>query len=93
MMKIALAGGGGASDSRLLDEVFARWLGSQGKLLYWPLALRGMRPFQACLEWIRAAFTPLGITDIIMWTDLNEHQAGELDRLMASILAVGIRSP
>jgi len=78
-VKVALAGGGGAGDSRLLDNLFASWIGPQGKLLYWPLALRGIRPFQSCLEWIRATFAPFNITRITMWTDLSEHQASELD--------------
>src|SRR5574341_2421481 len=79
-VKVALGGGGGAADSRLLDEVFAAWLGAQGQLLYWPCALRGIRPFQSCLEWVTATFAPLNVADITMWTDLSEHQASELDR-------------
>jgi dipeptidase E len=79
-MKIALAGGGDAEDSRLLDEVFAAWLGPHGKLLYWPVALRGIRPLEACLEWVTATFAPWNLTDIALWTDLSAHQAGELDK-------------
>jgi dipeptidase E len=78
-IKIALAGGGDAADSRLLDEVFAAWLGSQGRLLYWPVALRGMRPFQACLEWFTETLAPVNISDISMWTELAGHPANELD--------------
>ena len=88
-MKIALAGGGGANDSRLLDEAFAAWIGPEGKLLYWPLALRGVRPFQSCLEWITAAFAPWGVTRISMWTDLSEHRAGELDEFDAVYIGGG----
>ena len=79
-MKVALGGGGGAADSRRLDEVFAAWIGSQGQLLYWPCALRGIRPFQSCWEWVTATFAPLKITQITMWTDLSERQASELDQ-------------
>lgn len=79
-IKVALGGGGGAADSRLLDEVFATWIGSQGKFLYLPCALRGIRPFESCLEWITTTFAPLKLTHITMWTDLSEHQAGELDQ-------------
>lgn len=88
-LKIALAGGGGAGDSRLLDELFAAWIGPQGRLLYWPLAFRGIRPFQSCLEWIRATFGPLGITNITMWTDLSEHRAAELDDFDAVYIGGG----
>jgi Peptidase E len=88
-MKIALGGGGGAVDSRLLDEVFATWIGSQGKLLYWPVALRGIRPFQSCLEWITATFAPLKVNQITMWTDLSEHQVTELDQFDAVYIGGG----
>ncbi len=77
--KIALAGGGGENDSRLLDEVFASWVGPGGRLLYWPIALRGQSPFQTCFDWITSVFLPLGISNITMWTDLSEHQASELE--------------
>src|SRR6266487_1098212 len=88
-MKIALGGGGGAADSRLLDEVFATWIGSQGKLLYLPCALRGIRPFQSCLEWITTTFAPLKVNQITMWTDLFEHQASELDQFDAVYIGGG----
>ena len=87
--KVALAGGGGANDSRLLDEVFAAWIGSHGKLLYWPLALRGIRSFQSCLEWITTTFAPLNVTDITMWTELTEHQASELEEFDAVYIGGG----
>lgn len=88
-LKVALAGGGGATDSRLLDEVFATWLGSQGRLLYLPCALRGIRPFQTCLEWITVTFTSLNVTNITMWTDLFEHRASELDEFDAVYIGGG----
>jgi dipeptidase E len=79
-MKVVLGGGGGTADSRLLDEVFATWIGSQGRLLYLPIALRGIRSFQFCLEWVTATFAPLRVNQITMWTDLSEHQVSELDQ-------------
>lgn len=87
--KLVFAGGGGAEESRLLDEVFASWVGPQGKLLYLPIALRGMRPYEACLEWIMATFAPLNITKITMWTDLAEHRAAELDAFDAVYIGGG----
>ena len=87
--KIALAGGGGAEDSRLLDEVFAFWIGPQGKLLYLPVALRGIRPFESCSEWITATFAPLGITRITMWTNLAKHKENELEEFDAIYMGGG----
>jgi len=88
-IKVALGGGGGTADSRGLDEAFAAWIGSQGKLLYLPCALRGIRPFQSCLEWITATFAPLKITQITMWTDLSEHRGSELDQFDAVYIGGG----
>lgn len=87
--RIALAGGGGASDSRLLDEIFAAWIGSSGKLLYWPFSLRGIRSFDSCLEWITATFASLNITDITMWTGLLDHRVGELEEFDAVYIGGG----
>lgn len=88
-MKVALGGGGGAADSRLLDEVFAAWIGSGGKLLYLPCALRGIRPFPSCLEWMTTTFAPFDVTDITMWNDLSEHRATELDEFDAVYIGGG----
>ncbi len=74
---------------RPLDDLFASWIGPQGRLLYWPIALRGMRPFQSCLEWITEALAPVNISDITMWTDLSEHQPGELDQYSAVYIGGG----
>ena len=87
--KIALAGGGGAEDSRLLDEVFSGWLGPQGRLLYLPIALRGIRPFESCLEWVTDTFAPFGLTRITMWTDLTHHHANELKEFEAVYIGGG----
>src|SRR6266498_5827007 len=88
-MKVALGGGGGAADSLLLDEVFAAWIGSQGKLLYLPCALRGIRPFKSCLEWITVTFACLNVTDITMWTNLSEHRGNELNEFDAVYIGGG----
>jgi dipeptidase E len=78
-IKMALAGGGDARDSRLLDEVFAGWLGPAGSLLYLPLALRGVGSFQAGYEWVLNTFAPLGVKNITMWTEFSGHSGDDLD--------------
>jgi len=78
-MKIILAGGGGADDSLPLDKIFANWIRPEGRFLYLPIALRGIRTFESCLEWITSTFSPLGVMTITMWTSLTEHRESELD--------------
>ena len=87
--KIALAGGGSEKDSRLIDEVFASWIELNRKILYLPLALRGIRPYSECLRWLKATFLPLNITNIEMWTDLSEHQSDELLEFAAVYIGGG----
>lgn len=78
-VRIILGGGGGAEDERPLNETYATWIGPRGRVLYWPVALRGIRTFESCLEWISSSFEPLGITDIRMWAALSGHRESELD--------------
>jgi len=77
-MRVILGGGGGAQDERPLNGILSKWIGADGRLLYWPIALRGIRSFESCLEWITASLSPLRITNISMWTELAEHKENEL---------------
>lgn len=74
--QVVLAGGGGAAASRLLDEVFASWIGS-GRLLYLPLALQEER-HTAAAAWLRSTFEPLGVCHIESWSAFDGHDALEL---------------
>jgi hypothetical protein len=88
-----LLGGGGAEDERPLNEVLAGWVGGQGGLLYWPIALRGIRTFDSCFAWITSSLNPLGLTD------LASHRESEMEAFSAVyigrrqyILAAGQRN-
>jgi dipeptidase E len=87
--RLILAGGGSERDSLPLDEMLAFWLGSQGKMLYLPVAQRGMRSLDLCYEWICSTYLPLNITQIKMWTNLGEHQGSELDEFEAVYIGGG----
>ena len=72
-MRIIAAGGGGADESRLLDEVFAGWLGHNARLLYLPVAMEGIeRTYHDCLAWLESVFAPHGIRNITMCTELGQ---------------------
>ena len=89
-MRLILAGGGNADDSRPLDEVFASWIGLQGRLLYLPVALNDdQRVYKAALQWLTSVFHPLGVTQIEMWTELHRHSAAEFARFAAVYIGGG----
>ena len=77
--RIMLAGGGDERDSRIVDEVFAGWLG-EGRLLYLPTALVHPSNKEAGYRWIQNAFAPLGVTEIEVWMDLSGKTAQDLNR-------------
>jgi dipeptidase E len=88
--RVIAAGGGGAAASRPLDERFASWLGDDGRMLYWPVALPETHPLRAsCWEWITSVFRPLGIKRIEMWDDLRGHTAAELEQFDAVYIGGG----
>lgn len=68
--RIFLAGGGGAEDSKLLDEQFVKMLDLAKPLIYIPNAMRS-KPYQSCLEWLRSVMAPFGVVTIEMWDDLR----------------------
>jgi dipeptidase E len=88
-LKILLGGGGSSEDERPLHEMLVEWTKPHCRFLYWPVALRGIRTFESCLDWFSSTFAPLGVTDITMWTDLTEHQESELDTFHAVCIGGG----
>jgi dipeptidase E len=87
--KIVLAGGGNEKDSYPVDKTFTSWIEPNAKILYLPVALRGVRPFTECLNWITSTFLPFNITQIEMWTDLSEHQDDELSEFASVYIGGG----
>jgi dipeptidase E len=69
---VFLAGGGGAEDSKLVNEQFVNMLDLSKPLVYIPNAMRS-KPYESCLEWFRSIVSPLGIVMIEMWDDLHSR--------------------
>lgn len=74
-LRLMLAGGGNATDSRPLDEPFADWTLSGeggGRMLFLPVAMDERETdYEECLRWVESVFEPLGVPDIEMWTDFH----------------------
>jgi dipeptidase E len=86
---ILLGGGGEVKDEILIFKTLASWVGPVGKLLFWPIAHTDPRSYDSCLVWFTETFTPLGVKNITMWSDLEEHQAPELDNFEAIFIGGG----
>ena len=88
--RVIAAGGGGAAASRPLDELFAQWIGRDGRLLYWPMALPDDHPLRAgAFDWITSVFHPLGIRHITLWSQFHGHHEAELTQFDAMYLGGG----
>lgn len=79
-IRLIFAGGGGAEDSRPLDETFARWLGSAARVLHLPTALVDSASMQRSIAWFRETYTPLGLSRFEAWTDLSGKTTSDLAR-------------
>ena len=89
-MRIIVAGGGGAVQSRPLDEAFARWIGYNGRLLYLPIAMDGVnRSYHENLAWLESVFMPHGVVNITMCTELDSCLGRELNSFNAIYIGGG----
>ncbi len=90
MLRIALAGGGGAQESACLDRQFAAWIKPAGRLLYLPIALGWPEAeYSKAYTWLASVFQPLGVERIDMWTRLEGRQPSALQRYAAVYLGGG----
>jgi len=87
MVKLILAGGGGAEDSKQLDKLFVSLIPKGKKMLYIPVARK--KDYKECYNWIKSVFFPLGFDDIIMWTDLSNKRYEDLKGIGAIYVGGG----
>ncbi|RLQ89910.1 Type 1 glutamine amidotransferase-like domain-containing protein [Planomicrobium sp. Y74] len=89
MGKLFLSGGGDRKNTEKFDEEFQRQIGQAKPLLYIPIAMNGMIPYADCLQWMRDVFNPLGIHEIVMWTDLHKKSVDDLQQFSAVYIGGG----
>jgi dipeptidase E len=79
-MKLYLSGGGSGEDSIELDMRFSAALNRSKPILYIPIAMNtSTHSYPECLKWINGIFNPLGIEDIVMWTEEELKKAKTKD--------------
>ena len=69
-MKLFLGGGGGGADSIELDKKFVASLDLSKPLLYIPIATNTAKyHYSGCVAWLSSVLGPLGVKNIVMWTE------------------------
>jgi len=86
--RLILSGGGSGEDERLLLESLVSTIGTDARLLYWPMAMPPERHAQ-CLTWIQDTFRNFGFDGITMWTDFNGRSPGDLSKFDAIFIGGG----
>ncbi|WP_078552115.1 Type 1 glutamine amidotransferase-like domain-containing protein [Bacillus alkalicellulosilyticus] len=92
MGRLILAGGGDAEQTLLIDKEFVNLINTDKPLLYIPIAMdTKFIPYESCFKWIKGVFNPLGIDNIIMWTeyDLINKQIEDLNQFSAVYIGGG----
>jgi len=89
-MKIFLGGGGSKQESVSIDRAFANVLDKSKPLLYLPIAMNVKdHTYKSCLEYMSGVFNPLGIENLVMWTEKNLRLARPEDYNQFSGVYVG----
>lgn len=89
MGTLFLSGGGDRKNTEKFDEEFRRQIGQAKPLLYIPIAMDGAISYTDCLQWMRDVFNPLGIHEIVMWTDLHRKSVADLQQFSAVYIGGG----
>lgn len=89
MGTLFLSGGGDREHTEKFDAEFREQVGQAKPLLYIPIAMDGAIPYADCLQWMRDVFHPLGIRDIVMWTDLHRKSAADLQQFSGVYIGGG----
>lgn len=86
--ELLLAGGGDADDSRRLDERLVGQIGQDATMGYIPVAM-APEHYPDCEEWITGVFEEHGLSEIRMWTDLEDITATDLTAVSAVYIGGG----
>lgn len=89
MGTIFLSGGGDKKHTEKFDQEFKEQISLSKPLLYIPVAMKGMISFEDCFQWMKSVFNPLGLQEIVMWTDLKQKSLKDLQQFSAIYIGGG----
>ncbi|SEQ37225.1 dipeptidase E [Virgibacillus subterraneus] len=88
MGHLILSGGGDKEQSKEIDQYFIEHINPSKPLLYIPIAMNGIIPYEECFKWANSVFNPFGI-DIIMWTNVDNKSFDDLKQFSAIYIGGG----
>jgi len=68
--KLFLGGGGDSVSSKEIDDLYGKVLGAKARVLYVPVAMKGLATYEDCLSWFSAAYEKFDF-EIEMMTNLD----------------------
>ncbi|MCF6138280.1 Type 1 glutamine amidotransferase-like domain-containing protein [Pseudalkalibacillus berkeleyi] len=90
MGNIILCGGGSFNQTFAVNKAFVDQLDRTKPLLYIPIAGDpNFRPYEDSLDYVRSTFEPLGINNIIMWTDVEQKTVEDLNQYSGVYISGG----
>ncbi|WP_433746926.1 Type 1 glutamine amidotransferase-like domain-containing protein [Falsibacillus pallidus] len=90
MGNLILSGGGSFQQNLEVYKFLGTIIEKDKPVLYIPLAGDpNHRPYTESLDYIKSIFKPLGIKEVLMWTDLNQRTLGELKSFSAVYFSGG----
>ncbi|MDN7240734.1 hypothetical protein QWY14_02985 [Planococcus sp. N028] len=89
MAALFLSGGGDKKFTQKFDAAFIGAIDMNKPLLYIPIAMKNIRSYSECLEWVTDVFAPLGIQEIVMWTDVNQKSLDDLQQFFRRVYRWG----
>ncbi|MFS0560715.1 Type 1 glutamine amidotransferase-like domain-containing protein [Terribacillus sp. 179-K 1B1 HS] len=88
MGKLFLSGGGSAEQTVTIDRIFVSEIERERPLLYLPIAMDAA-DYKDCFRWINDTFNPLGINEVVLWTNVHKKRVEDLNDFSAIYIGGG----
>ncbi len=70
MGHLILSDGGDKEQSKEVDQYFIEHINPNKPMLYIPIAMNGVIPYEECFKWAYSVLNPLLGIEVTMWTNV-----------------------
>ena len=90
MCSLVLSGGGNASETNVINNIFVQMINHRKPLLYIPVAGDpNHRSYERSFEYIKSIFQPLGVSKFDMWTEVQNKTVEDVTPFSAIYISGG----